>query len=360
VSIRRKGRKQGYQVRVYPFPALTVPSKQAALKLEAQLILRRSLGDLYEEPATTLGAEIDGLIAWKQAAGSLSDKGLLFLRQSAKQWRPLRERTVSSLRRAEIEDQITARAVLHPRSAKNELQFLKAVLKRAIARGQRVDERILAIEPIRHQARQGKALTPAQLDFLASWQPERLRRFVLLAGTIGLRASELYSLQDQQLELDAQPEALLRIPHNTPGNKAKKDKTIPLTPRERTLFREQLLLRPARTPIVFPREGGSAYDHHFRDDVWLPARTAAISAWQKEHNLPESHPTPFDDLHVHDLRHTAISLMCKAGYRPEWVAERVGHNDGGALILRRYRHLYPNEMTQASQNLDTLLQANNA
>jgi integrase len=102
---------------------------------------------------------------------------------------------------------------------------------------------------------------------------------------------------------------------------------------------------------------------------WSPAQRASTGyrlgvrtkeGRQKEHNLPENHPTPFDDLHVHDLRHTAISLMCRAGYRPEWVAERVGHNDGGALILRRYRHLYPNEMTQASQNLDTLLQANNA
>src|SRR5712691_5303041 len=61
--------------------------------------------------------------------------------------------------------------------------------------------------------------------------------------------------------------------------------------------------------------------------------------------LADDAPTVFDDLHVHDLRHTAISLMCRAGYRPEWVAERVGHNDGGALILRNYRHLYPTEMS---------------
>jgi hypothetical protein len=57
-------------------------------------------------------------------------------------------------------------------------------------------------------------------------------------------------------------------------------------------------------------------------------------------------------LHVHDLRHTAISLMCRAGYRPEWVAERVGHHDGGALILRNYRHLCPTEMSAVAPNLD--------
>jgi hypothetical protein len=33
----------------------------------------------------------------------------------------------------------------------------------------------------------------------------------------------------------------------------------------------------------------------------------------------------------------------RAGYRPEWIAERLGHADGGALVLKRYRHLYPSE-----------------
>jgi hypothetical protein len=33
---------------------------------------------------------------------------------------------------------------------------------------------------------------------------------------------------------------------------------------------------------------------------------------------------------------TRRSRSCaRAGYRPEWVAERAGHNDGGALILRK-------------------------
>jgi hypothetical protein len=48
--------------------------------------------------------------------------------------------------------------------------------------------------------------------------------------------------------------------------------------------------------------------------------------------------------------------MRRAGYRPEWVAERVGHNDGGALILRNYRHLYPSEMTSVAPSLDALLE----
>jgi integrase len=60
-------------------------------------------------------------------------------------------------------------------------------------------------------------------------------------------------------------------------------------------------------------------------------------------------------LPFHMLRHTAISLMCRAGYRPEWVAERVGHTDGGALILKRFRHLYPSESYASAPSLDALV-----
>jgi integrase len=56
----------------------------------------------------------------------------------------------------------------------------------------------------------------------------------------------------------------------------------------------------------------------------------------------------YDSLGFHQLRHAAISLMRRAGYRPAWVAERVGHADGGALILKRYRHLYPSESYAAA------------
>lgn len=75
------------------------------------------------------------------------------------------------------------------------------------------------------------------------------------------------------------------------------------------------------------------------DQVWQPAIEAA----------------GYHSLGFHQLRHTAISLMSRAGYRPESVAERVGHADGGALILKRYRHLYPSESYAAAPSLDALV-----
>jgi len=95
-----------------------------------------------------------------------------------------------------------------------------------------------------------------------------------------------------------------------------------------------------RVDDAFPNKKGEQWNRHrFREQVWQPAIEAA----------------GYQSLGFHQLRHTAISLMCRAGYRPEWVAERVGHADGGALILKRYRHLYPSESYAAAPSLDALL-----
>ena len=50
-----------------------------------------------------------------------------------------------------------------------------------------------------------------------------------------------------------------------------------------------------------------------------------------------------------------MSLMAQAGMKPELIAERVGHKDGGAVIYRRYRHLFPSEMRAAVGLLDALV-----
>ncbi len=52
---------------------------------------------------------------------------------------------------SQVEDFIVKRASEHPRSALDELQFLKRVLREAKDRGQRVDEAVLSIKPVKHR-----------------------------------------------------------------------------------------------------------------------------------------------------------------------------------------------------------------
>jgi len=41
--------------------------------------------------------------------------------------------------------------------------------------------------------------------------------------------------------------------------------------------------------------------------------------------------------------------------KAELIADGVGHNHGGALIYRRYRHLFPSEVREAVSMLDRMV-----
>jgi integrase len=119
------------------------------------------------------------------------------------------------------------------------------------------------------------------------------------------------------------------------------------TPRTKAVERG-LVRRPlatvAKTATPFPKRHGSPWRYSaFQRLVWKPMIRDAIKAWKREQTRPE----PFSGLTCHDLRHTAASLMRQAGMPAELVAERLGHSDGGALLLRTYRHVRDGETRAA-------------
>lgn len=104
---------------------------------------------------------------------------------------------------------------------------------------------------------------------------------------------------------------------------------------------------------MFPNEKGCVYSKSGFRSIWLPALFAAGLA--HEENNVAGRTIVVADFRFHWLRHTAISLMARAGMKPELIADRVGHRDGGGLIYRRYRHLFPSEMRTAVGLLDALV-----
>jgi integrase len=327
VSIRRRG-KHAYQVRVAGFAAKTVPTREAAERLELELKLRRSLGELHRESPTTLGEEIEAFLKRLRAGDSRSPRTIEFYERSAAAWAPFWQAAVSALRRKAVEDHLVTRAATHPRSAKNELELLKRVLNDAKARGQRVDPQVLGIPPIAHLARRGRALTVIELYELASWFPENVSRLVVAAGLVGARQNVWFNLTEELVNVRA---GTLTVPAELAKNR--RDHRIYLTDVEIQLLREQLLVRTPGTPLVFPTVTGRQWTRSgFRERVWVPAVRAATAENSR-----------FDGFTFHLLRHTAGSLMASFGMDPATAAERLGHTDGGALFLRRYRHLYEGE-----------------
>lgn len=344
MSIRKHGR--GHQVRLPGERARTFPTRAAAEKYELNRRLARSLGDLHDERPVTLSEALDGALHRWQVRKRPADATVNRAHESVAFWkRELGDQPLPRLSLVEIEDAIIGRAADHPNAAKKELEWLKRGLRDAQRRRQRFDLALLLIDPVRVTGRQGIALDVDELDRLGSWFPEQLALLPRIVGSVGLRLNEALTLIDDRVDLKSGtifiPAALC---------KERRDKLIELAPFELALLREQLLARTPGTPIVFPRAGGRRYrpgrwdKADFYGRVWHPAREAAAREWRDEHGRPAWEPTRFDQLVPHDLRHTAISLMAASGMRPEVIAVRVGHKDGGKLILERYRHLFPDEL----------------
>lgn len=352
MAIRKRG--TGFQVRVRPFPEQTLPTKASAQRVERHLKERKALGELFLEEPTTFGEELDGRLERKKTMGgrrgALRPKTVEYYEQCVKPWEPLRWIPIPQLRRSIVEQHIMQRARVAPVAASNELEFAKATLRDAESRGQRVDRAIYSIEPIHHEPAEGRALEVDELDAIAAWMPERVQRLVPLCGLVGLRFSEATQLTDGMLDLE---NATLTIPRWL--NKSRTEKPIPLATCEVQLLREQLMVRPPGTAVVFATQTGGTYTKSGFRSVWLPALLQAGLAHRTVN--AKGQKVIVADFAFHWLRHTAISLMARAGMRAELIALRVGHNDGGALIHKRYRHLFPSELRAAVGLVDELVNA---
>jgi len=329
-------------VRVAGFPARTVPTRADAERLELDLRRRLTLGDLYDEAPHTLGIEISAFLMRARVGKTAGDRTVEFYERSAQVWQAFQDRLVASLRRAEVEDFVTARASAHPRSAKNELELFKRVLRSAKDRGQKVDPALLAIPPIRHRPRRGRALTVGELYEFAAWFPEHVKRLVLVAGQVGARQNVWFNLTDDLLDLR---HGTLTVPAELAKNK--REHRVFLTPVEVQLLREQLLVRAPGTSLVFPTPTGKQWTRSgFRERVWVVGVRQAAAQNPK-----------FGGFTFHLLRHTAGSLMASLGMDPASAAERLGHTDGGALFLRLYRHLYEGEKRRQAAEFGARVQA---
>lgn len=344
MSIRKRGRS--HQVRLPGERARSFPSKRQAERYQDRRKGERAAGEHGAALPITLAEALDGCIKRWATATRPAPSSVEAAKSRAAFWTKagLGARRLDLLGLVEVEDVIVARAEEARAAAKVELEWLKRALKDAHRRRQRFDPALLTIPPIRRESREGIALDLPELQLLASCFPEEIVYLPEIVGSLGLRIGEALSLPDEHIDLN---HGSVYVPARL--NKEGRDKVIELAGHERTLIAQQLMARPQGARVLFPRVGyrrpvGVWEPHDFRERVWRPAREEASRTLREKQDLPPSEPTRFDLLVPHDLRHTAISAMAAGGMRPEVIARRVGHADGGRLILERYRHLFPDEM----------------
>ncbi|MHB1242760.1 MAG: tyrosine-type recombinase/integrase [Gaiellaceae bacterium] len=349
-SYRLASGERRYSVR-YRDPAGRNRSQTFTLHKDAQAFKldierRHQAGLLYQAPPERFG---DVAQAWLErfvicAAGRVRPrpKTIRVAEDCLRYLAPLNELAVERIRRPVVEDLLADIATHAPRRAEMTLTLLKRILKASEDRGQQVDRTVYGTRIARAEEREPLFLTWDEVLELQSWMPEYVSRVVPLAVLTMLRRGEILGLRDTDVDLSSGSIAAFsqrqdgeRVQTKTRAGR----RTVDIGPVAVNLLREQQLARtPTAEGYLFPAPSGAAFDgDNFMARVFKPAARHA--------GMPE--------LTFHDLRHTGASLMIAAGCHVKVIAERMGHSDGGTLVLRRYGHLYKGAGRQAAIALES-------
>jgi len=353
-----------YQIRVSGFPPEVVADELAATLRVAELRIAKREGYVLPTPSgarfVTLGQAANGFFAHKLAHGGkngdLTPAGAKHWELATRPWRkgPLSERPLRALTLHAIQREVDERTAVHRVAARNEAQALLAILKHA----QRTDvvfaASLLMLEPPKKTRKTRRDLTPEEFDQFVAFVDVRQRRLLQLASTLGSRINELFLMERRWVDLDVR-----RIVIPLEATKEKREKVLDLTDEETQLLSEQLIDVYRRlggdTRYVFPKPQGSRWRYgHFYEDVWAPAKKDAVMNWRRERGADpedESIETPFDAVTLHTLRRTAVGWLRASDLPVEVIAQRLGHNDGGATLLRHYRFIREGEARAALDSL---------
>lgn len=302
---------------------------------------RSQLGAHYTAPRETFGSYADEWLArWRAQRRPSPSQYESVERNVRLHFAPLRGLRIDQISAAAFEDVIAELAAERPRTAQHAHEAGRRILRDAAGRGQSVDPAIFDLRRPAYDEREPVFLSWEQVEKLASWSTEP--RLIMVAAVTGLRLGELAALRDEDLDLDAPALTVTRSGYRETERLKTKTRAsvrrLPLTPSAVRILREQLLARPP-SPWVFPAEDGGQWKKRSLERRFARAARRA--------DLPE--------MHFHDLRHTAVSLMAAAGVGAGEIAALVGHDDGGVLVMRRYRHLFPDALSRAAAQLEAYL-----
>jgi len=223
-----------------------------------------------------------------------------------------------------------------PRTANQALAVLSKALNMAETWGLREPNTnpCTAIQRFREEKRQ-RYLATLELvelgnrmrDIGPKWNPYSVAalRFAMLTG---MRKGEVCALKWQ----DIKGGKITLKDHKT--SKKTGDKVIPVTPPAMKILEE--MERMLGTHLVFPgAQGGSCY--HALRSLWDAIRAG----------------TTFEDVRVHDLRHTFASFGVMEGLTLEQIGGLLGHK--AAATTKRYAHLMEEAaMTAASKTAEAV------
>jgi integrase len=189
-------------------------------------------------------------------------------------------------------------------------------------------------------------LTEHEVARIAAETPDKFRALVFFLAYTGLRIGEATALRVRNVDLAL---GIVRVVESSPEvagvkleaqpTKTSRARAVVIGPRMVDVLRAHLTtfgtaLDPASLVFTAP-EGGPIRQNTFRRRVFQPAAARAGI---------EPAPT------VHDLRHTAASLMARGGWSMREAGEQLGHSH--ATMTAHYTHLYADDREARVRRLD--------
>ncbi len=235
---------------------------------------------------------------------------------------------------------------LSPSRIRQARQVLSSTLGAAVESGYLAINPAAGVKTPRVRSKEMRFLTAEQVEDLASAVPKPLDTLVYVLAYGGLRWGEAANLRRRRVEV------LSRHPHvaeslaEVNGNlhfgdtKTHQSRSVSLPRFLATRLGKHLGAHVGPEPgdLVFASPQGDPIRYsYFRPRTWLPALS-----------VTESVP---DDLRIHELRHTAATLLIAQGAHPKAIQQHLGHSSI-TVTLDRYGHLFPGELDRLADRLD--------
>ncbi len=192
-------------------------------------------------------------------------------------------------------------------------------------------------------------LSGDEVDRLASAVPAHYGALVYTLAYEGIRVGEAIALRRNTINLlhgelaitGAATEVRGRLVFGETKNRAHRQLPIPPFLRRKLEDHLAAFVGPEPDSLVFTSDTGQPLRlSNFRERIWKPALGRA-----------DINPR----LRIHDLRHTAASLMMSVGVQAKVVQEHLGHSSY-VVTMDRYGHLYPEERIRLAAALEDLYQ----
>jgi integrase len=202
-----------------------------------------------------------------------------------------------------------------------------------------------------------QVLNPEEVRMLLdACADEQLKTIIFTAVGTGMRVGELPGLRWSDLDLPAGAAYVARAAQYLPGSgvtfrtpkTARSRRNVALSPDTVRVLREHRAWQAERRLA-----SGSGYEDSdlvfaVGDGRPLSPNNVSQAFLRLEKRLG------IEPVRFHDLRHTAATLMLKAGIHPKIVSERLGHSTIN-ITLDTYSHVLPDMQREAAATLDRIL-----